>query len=111
MRKQRAFQLVIFAGLILACLQTAALGQTNDGKFANMTGGGSSLRWDLAVANGGVTLNISAPDGRIFHREFKAGTSPEINLSDRQFGKAAGRPIHLRFARHSRLISGRQRDA
>ena len=87
MRKQRAFQLVIFAGLILACLQTAALGQTNDGKFANMTGGGSSLRWDLAVANGGVTLNISAPDGRIFHREFKAGTSPEINLSDRQFEK------------------------
>jgi len=85
MRNQRTFSLVIFAGLILVCLHTTALGQTNDGKFSNMSGGGSSVRWDVAGANAGVSLNISAPDGRIFHREFKAGTSPEINLSERQF--------------------------
>lgn len=86
MRNQRAFALVIFAGLIIVCLGTFALGQTaNDGKIANMTGGGSTVRWDLAVQSAGGVLNISAPDGRIFHKEFKAGTSPEINLSDRQF--------------------------
>jgi len=87
MRNQRTFPLVILAGLILVCLQMAALGQTNDGKFANLTGGGSSVRWDLAVPNGGVSLNISAPDGRVFHRDFKAGISPEITLSDKQFDR------------------------
>lgn len=88
MRNRSAFSLMIFVALILACLQTAALGQTaNDGKLASMSGGGASVRWDPAVSSAGAVLNISAPDGRIFHKEFKAGTSPEISLSDKQFEK------------------------
>jgi hypothetical protein len=88
MRKQKSFAVVIFAALILACLQTAALGQTaNDDKLANVTGGGSSIRWDVVVSNSGGSLTVSAPDGRVFTREFKAGVSPEISLSDRQLEK------------------------
>jgi hypothetical protein len=86
MRNQKSFALMIFAGLIVACLQIAAIGQTaNDGKLANVTGGGSSVRWDVAVSNSGLTLTISAPDGRVFHKQYRAGESPEITLTDKQF--------------------------
>ncbi|MDX6558091.1 MAG: hypothetical protein QOF72_1140 [Blastocatellia bacterium] len=85
MRKQLSFLLVIFAALVLACLQTAALGQAaNDGNLANITGGGSSVRWDVIGPHDGGNLTVSAPDGRTFSREFKAGAAPEINLGDRQ---------------------------
>src|SRR5712691_6066803 len=85
MKNRKSFSLVIFAALIFACLQTAAFGQTaNDGNLANVTGGGSSIRWDVIAPNNGGNLTISAPDGRVFYREFKAGASPEITLSDRQ---------------------------
>jgi len=85
MRKQKSFLLVVLAALIVACLETAALGQApNEGNLANVTAGGSSVRWDVASQNAGGSLTISAPDGRTFYREFKAGASPEINLSDKQ---------------------------
>ncbi len=84
MKNRKSFSLVIFAALIFACLQTAALGQTaNDGNLANVTGGGSSIKWDVLAPNNGGNLTISAPDGRVFYREFKAGASPEINLSEK----------------------------
>ncbi|HMG74859.1 MAG TPA: tail fiber domain-containing protein [Pyrinomonadaceae bacterium] len=84
MRNQKSFLLVIFAALILACLQTAALGQTANDQLANVTGGGSSVRWDVRAPNSGMSLTISFPDGRSFTREYKSGSSPEITLSDRQ---------------------------
>jgi hypothetical protein len=88
MRELKSFALIVFATLVVASVQTAALGQTaNDGKLANMSGGGLSIRWDVSVPNAGMTLTISAPDGRIFHKEFRAGASPEFNLTDRQFEK------------------------
>jgi len=65
----------------------ATLGQTANGNLANVSGGGSSIRWDITVPNSGGNLIISAPDGRVFYREFKAGGSVEIALSDRQFEK------------------------
>src|SRR5882672_180184 len=82
MKNQKSFLLVIFAAVVLACLQTAALGQ--DGNLANVTGGGASLKWDVLVANSGMSLTVSFPDGRSFNREYKAGSSPDITLSDRQ---------------------------
>jgi hypothetical protein len=85
MKSRNSFSRVIFAALIFVCLQTAALGQTANDKLANVTGGGSSVRWDVAVPNGGVSLTISAPDGRAFHREYRAGVSPDITLTDKQF--------------------------
>ena len=51
MKKQKYFLFVIFAVLALACLQTAALGQSANDKLANVNGGGSNARWDVLVAN------------------------------------------------------------
>jgi hypothetical protein len=84
MRNQKSFALGIFIVFMLACMQTAVMGQTANGNLANVSGGGSSVKWDVVVSHAGGTLTITAPDGRVFYREFKAGGSPEINLSDRQ---------------------------
>ncbi len=82
MKNQKSFVLGVFVVLTLACLQIAVMGQSND--LASVSGGGSTIRWDVRVPNSGLSLTISIPDGRSFTKEYKAGTSPEINLSDRQ---------------------------
>src|SRR3979490_557551 len=87
MKNQKSFLLVIFAALVLACLQTAAFGQTANDQLANVTGGGSSVRWDILVQNSGGSVTVTVPDGRAFTREFRAGASPEITLTDKQFDK------------------------
>lgn len=87
MKNRKSFVLVMFAVLIFACLQTVALGQTPNDSLANVNGGGSIAKWDVVVPNAGGTLTISAPDGRVFTREFKAGGSPEISLTDKQLEK------------------------
>src|SRR5437588_6252865 len=84
MRKRMSFALMVFATLIFACFETTAVAQSNDGKLANVVGGGSSVRWEVMAANSGGSLTITAPDGRAFRRAFRAGASPEISLSDKQ---------------------------
>ena len=85
MRNRKSFLIGLFTALIIAGLQTAALGQTaNDAKLANVTGGGSSVRWAMAASHSGGTLTVSAPDGRIFRREFRGGAAPEFTLIDNQ---------------------------
>ena len=83
MRNQKSFALGIFIVFMLACMQTAVLGQSANG-LANVSGGGSSVKWDVIVSHSGGTLTISAPDGRVFYKEFRAGSSPEITLTDKQ---------------------------
>jgi hypothetical protein len=82
MKKNKSLMLVVFAVLVFACLETAALGQTANDKLASVSGGGS-VRWDVAVANSGLTLIVSVPDGRVFRREFKGGSSPDFALTDK----------------------------
>jgi len=50
--------------------------------LAEVTGGGSSVRWDVTVPNAGASLIISAPDGRVFTREYRSGASLEMVNSD-----------------------------
>lgn len=85
MKNQKSLMFGVFTAIVFTCLQTLAIGQTgNDVKLANVYGGGSSVRWDPVVSNSGASLTISAPDGRVFHREYRGGTSFEITLSDKQ---------------------------
>jgi hypothetical protein len=73
----------------LACVHVAVFGQSADDKnrFATISGSGSSVRWDVAASYSALTLTISAPDGQVFRREFKAGSAPEFTLSDRDGSK------------------------
>lgn len=71
------------AVLLMAGLCAAAFGQSNDGNLANVIGGGSSVRFEIVAQNAGVTLTITAPDGRSFTKEYKAGASPGFDFADR----------------------------
>lgn len=83
MKHARTFVLMTFAVLIMAGLSSAALGQSNDGNLANPVGGGSSIRFEVLAQNAGATLTITAPDGRSFTKEYKAGGAPGFDFSDR----------------------------
>jgi hypothetical protein len=85
MKSLRFFSLAVFAVFTLACFQATALGQTAKDSLANMSGGGASVRWEVMVANSGVSLTIAAPDGRSFRKDYEAGASPEFSIADRQF--------------------------
>lgn len=61
MKNQRSFALGLFTVLVFACLQTAALGQAVNDKLANVTGGGSIVRWDVGVPERPWTLRRRAP--------------------------------------------------
>ena len=89
MKSQESLAWGLITASVFACLQTAALGQTasddrNESKPATITASGSSVRWKLAAPYFAVTLTVSAPDGRVFRREFKAGASPEFTITDRE---------------------------
>ena len=93
MKNQKPFVLVIFAALIFACLQTAALGQTaspsKDIKVASVRTEGMGVRFDSAIPYSNATLTVSAPDGNVYRRDFAAGSAPSFAFIDKT-GAALG---------------------
>ncbi|HBB86594.1 MAG TPA: hypothetical protein DC047_03150 [Blastocatellia bacterium] len=71
---------------VVACLHVSASAQMAEdrGKLATINGTGSSVRWDVNAPNAGVTLVISAPDGRVFTKNFKGGSSADFSIADAQ---------------------------
>jgi len=84
MNFRRPFKLTALAIAVLAFAQFAYAQTAGDGKIANMTVGASSVRWDILVPNSGGAVTISFPDGRSVKKAFRAGGSPEFDLSDKQ---------------------------
>ena len=89
MRTRKSLAWRLSTALVFACLQTAALGQTASGEpkesqVANISANGLRVKWDMAAPYSAVTLTVSAPDGRVFRREFKAGVSPDFTITDRE---------------------------
>jgi hypothetical protein len=41
----------------------------------------SQISWEPRVEDSGMVLTISAPDGRVFRRDFKAGETPSFDLT------------------------------
>ena len=84
MRRHKYLEIAVVLFLFVG-LHATALGQTaDDSKLATVSGGGSIIRWDVAAQNAGGTLTIITPDSRSFRRSFRAGSSPEISLADKQ---------------------------
>ncbi|HEX9630659.1 MAG TPA: tail fiber domain-containing protein [Pyrinomonadaceae bacterium] len=86
MKNLKCLYSILTIVFVLACLYTAASGQTTEDKsrLATINGNGSSARWDVAVPNAGLTLIVSAPDGRVFSKNFKGGSSPNFSIADAQ---------------------------
>ena len=101
-----------FAAIAIAALALVqvARAQTGDGKIANMTVGGASIRWDILVANAGGSVTVSIPDGRSFQKNFRPEINPEFKLSDRQLeGLPDG--VYTYEIRLTPQLSGAQKDA
>src|SRR6266852_3503874 len=81
MKNVKTFAVVVFASLVLVCLQTVAVQAQ---KLASVSSRGSSVRWEVAAQHAGLTITISAPDGQVYQKEFPAGSSPEFILSDKE---------------------------
>jgi Chaperone of endosialidase len=64
---------------VLACFNVLVLGQSND-QFATISGGSSSVKFDVSATNAGITLTVIGPDDVAYTKEFKSGTSPEFKL-------------------------------
>ena len=82
MNKLKAVHAIARVAFVIACFQMLALGQAPDNRVATLTGSGLSVRWDVAVPHAELTLTISAPDGQVFRKEFKSGSSAEYRLTD-----------------------------
>ncbi|HEV2835699.1 MAG TPA: tail fiber domain-containing protein [Pyrinomonadaceae bacterium] len=74
----------VFCFLLVIASANAALAQSGDDRnqFASVTGLGSSVRFDVAASHAAVTLTVSAPDGQVFSKEFRAGAAIEFRLTD-----------------------------
>src|SRR5712671_3893983 len=114
MKNQKLFVLVIFVGIALACLHTAALGQgasqSAEAKAANVRAEGMGVRFDSTISYSNATLTISGPDGSVYKREFKGGSAVSFALNDKT-GAALGNGQYnyeIRFTtvlQDSRLMS------
>ena len=69
--------------LVVACFQMLAFGQTDDKNIAAVAGTIGGVKFDVSVPHSQLTLTISAPDGQVFRKDYKA--SPiEFNLVDKK---------------------------
>ena len=86
MKTLKSFISMFSAMLIVACFSVSASAQSaeDNNRLAAISGGGSNVRWDVAVPNAGATITISAPDGRIFRKEFRAGSALEFSITDKR---------------------------
>ena len=88
MNNLRSVHAIVRVILLIACFQMLAFGQ-DDKKVATISGSGLSVRWDVAASYSQLTLTISAPDGQVFRKEFKAGSTVDYKLVDAKGEKFA----------------------
>src|SRR6266550_3642843 len=86
MKNLKCLSFILNIVFVVACLHVSASGQAAEdkNKLAAINGSGSSVRWDVAAPNAGLTLIVSAPDGRVFSKSFKGGSSPNFSITDAQ---------------------------
>lgn len=82
MKKTNSLPAVLCMAFVVACLHTSASGQSAEDRnpLTAMTSSGSSVRWDVAGPYSSLVMTVSAPDGRVFRKEFKGGSSPEFSV-------------------------------
>ncbi|MCU1263684.1 MAG: hypothetical protein JWM21_2 [Acidobacteria bacterium] len=85
----RSIAIASFCALLVVACNFTAQSQTagqevRQTNIARISALGSSVRWDLAVPYASLTVTVSAPDGRVFRKELKAGSTAEFTLTDNQ---------------------------
>jgi hypothetical protein len=70
--------------IVVACLNISASAQSAENKLASFSASGQGVRWDVTVPHAGITITIAAPDGQVFTKEIKRGSSVEFSLVDQK---------------------------
>lgn len=83
MKNLKSVYAIVRVLLVIACFQMLVLGQDEKNKGVSMSGGASSVRWDVSVPASELTLTVSAPDGQVFRKESK-GRSTEFSLTNKK---------------------------
>jgi endosialidase-like protein len=91
MKNFRSLLIMMSVVFALASVHTSVVAQTTDdeSKLAAVSASQSIVRWQVAAPHAAVTMTVSAPDGQVFRKEFKAGTAPEFMLFDKEGNKLA----------------------
>ena len=86
MKIQKFVPTVLCVGLAVVCFHVSVLAQTAESKRepAAITANASGVRWNVPAQYSASTMTVSAPDGQVFSKEFRAGAPPEFTLSDKQ---------------------------
>ncbi|PYS65862.1 MAG: hypothetical protein DMF76_01885, partial [Acidobacteria bacterium] len=86
MKIQKFVPTVLCVGLAVVCFHVSVLAQTAESKRepAAITANASGVRWNVPAQYSALTMTVSAPDGQVFSKEFRAGAPPEFTLSDKQ---------------------------
>lgn len=66
---------------VISCSNVLVLGQ-GEKDFASVVNLGSSVRFEISASYSTVTLTVSSPDGRVYSKEYKSGSSPEFSLGN-----------------------------
>lgn len=84
MKNHKYFSCLLVLMMLVICSYVSASGQTaqDKNKLATMTSSGANVRWEMATPYSALTMTVSAPDGRVFRKEFKTGASPEFTIVD-----------------------------
>src|SRR3954467_13036083 len=86
MKNLKYFFTILSMVLTFACLHVSVFAQSTDdrNKIATIAAGGEGVRWDISVPYAAVTVSISAPNGKVYSKEFRTGNLPTLALVDRK---------------------------
>src|SRR2546423_8079603 len=86
MKNLKYFFTTLSMVLTLACLHVSVFAQSADDKnrIAYLAASSEGVRWDVSVPYAAVTVTISAPNGKVYSKEFRAGSAPTLTLVDKK---------------------------
>ncbi len=89
MKTRMSFAIFLFLTLVVAgshydVMAQSATMEARDANLANLSSASSSVRWEVRTSYSSATLTVSAPDGRVFSQELKAGAAPEFAIMDKE---------------------------
>ena len=98
----------LLLALALICGSAVVPAQADD--FAATQAGSSRITWDIAGVYDRAVLTVSRPDGTVFRKEWKSGSSPAFDLSDAAGNVAADGAYTWQIVLSPRLDAA-QKDA
>lgn len=84
MIKQKSLRIVICLSLLILFVNISAIAQDgsgrNDRQLATASADSANVKWQPHVSYSRVVLTVSAPDGQVYRKEYRVGTTPSFSV-------------------------------